>query len=201
MPQRWKYLTAVTYWTIIFLLENNVLIGKAKGPPEQSAMNLGMQRILSLCLYQKSFFVRAMESPVCDFADWDDEDLQGLDECDKQKILDGNPVFQYFASFSVFQYSSASPVSQYSSLPLIQYSLVPPFQLSSIGAFHLSFSDPVFQFSIIQYSSIPVLQYSSISVFQSSSIRVFQYAVSNSFRLDLAKYKSVGNKQIPLAFS
>ena len=107
-----------------------------------------------------------MESPACDFEDWGDEDLQVLEECDQQDILDGKPKSQYFTSF-----------------PVIQASRYPEFQI------HQSSSNPVFQSS-------------SIRVFhKSSSIPVFQYAVSNSFRRDLAKYKSVGNNQFPLAFS
>ena len=46
-----------------------------------------------------------MESPACDFEDWGDGDLQVLDECDQQDILDGNPMFQYFTSFPVIQAS------------------------------------------------------------------------------------------------
>ena len=48
-----------------------------------------------------------MESPACDYDDWDEEDLEMLDEYERQKILHGNPVFQY-SSVLVIQYFSNS---------------------------------------------------------------------------------------------
>ena len=33
-----------------------------------------------------------MESPACDYDDWDEEDLEMLDEYERRKILDGNPI-------------------------------------------------------------------------------------------------------------
>ena len=47
-----------------------------------------------------------MESPACDYENWDDEVLQVLDEYEQQEILNGNPIFHNFTSIPVVQYSS-----------------------------------------------------------------------------------------------
>ena len=164
MPQNRKCLSGVTNWTIRFF-SHNFLIGKAKGPPVSIRQRTFECRGSSNCDRAKEdfLFCWTMESPACGYKDWDDEDLQVLDEYEHQEIFDGNPIFLNFTSPPVFQ-SSSIPVSQYPSIPV---SSIPVFQYPSI---------PVFQ-----YSSIPVSQYSSIPLFQKSSIPVIQYSSNPVF--------------------